>query len=427
MLTTRRIFLGSLVATLALAGKAPAQEMRVLSARRAMKPLFPEPASPLEAFTFNESLPGPVLRVKLGEEVALRLANELETPLALHWRGVRLANAMDGAVPLTQAAIATGGSFDIAFTPPDAGTFLYHPSVRTQAAAQMARGLAGLLIVEEPKPPVVDLDLALLLADWVEPDTSSPRVLANGALDTDPIALAPGARIRLRLASASTRRMMAIGVEGARVQVAAIDGQPCDLFEPVRQTLPLAPGARYDVFFDLPAQENGDTKLLLRGMSGAPDSSRTLVTFTTTGAARPALPPLENLPANPRLPEKIALEKSKRIDLTIEGEATQGWRINGAPATDLPAKPLFAVKRGGPVTLGFINRTAAPQLMHVHGHVLRHMHLLDDGWEPYWRDSVIVPEGRTIRTAFVADNPGKWLIAGGFGVGDGPAGWFEVS
>ena len=51
---------------------------------------------------------------------------------------------------------------------------------------------------------------------------------------------------------------------------------------------------------------------------------------------------------------------------------------------------MLSVKRGTVVTLGFVNKSPAPQLMHVHGHALRHIHLFDDGWEPYWRDSIIV-------------------------------------
>ena len=50
------------------------------------------------------------------------------------------------------------------------------------------------------------------------------------------------------------------------------------------------------------------------------------------------------------------------------------------------------------------------QPIHVHGHVMRQLHLLDDGWEPYWRDTVLVPPGKTVRVAFVADNPGRWMI-----------------
>ncbi len=74
------------------------------------------------------------------------------------------------------------------------------------------------------------------------------------------------------------------------------------------------------------------------------------------------------------------------------------------------AKPLLSVKRGGPVTLTIINRTAFIQQIRLHGHHMRLLHDLDDGWEPYWRDSVLVPAGKTKHVAFVADNPGKWVV-----------------
>jgi FtsP/CotA-like multicopper oxidase with cupredoxin domain len=144
------------------------------------------------------------------------------------------------------------------------------------------------------------------------------------------------------------------------------------------------------------------------------------------------LPAIAPLPSNPALPGAIPLEKARRADLTIEGGPsakgeTAAWRLNGQAAAGLPVKPLFTVKRGTPVSLGFVNKSALPQQMHVHGHAFRQLHLMDDGWEPYWRDSVIAPEGRAVRIAFVADNPGKWMISSGFGAASGPATWFEVT
>ena len=423
---TRRAMMASTAASLLAPPLAKAQEAGTLVARKGALRLLPEPAPESDFISLSDAPFGPVLRIRLGDSLKLRLSNELDAPLALHWRGLRLPNAFDGAPPLTQKPLAKGERFDIAFTPPDAGVFLFHPSVRPQAHAQMARGLAGLLIVEEREPPPIDHDLPCLLADWRE-DESQPWVLVNGSPDPQVLEAPPGARIRIRLASASARRVMAVGLDGARAQVAAIDGQPCGLFEPVRQTLPLAPGGRYDVFFDLPEETGAEAALVLRGMSGAPGLSRPLIAFRTAGPARAPLPPLAPLPANPKLPERIALEKAKRLDLVLAGEPGKSWTVNGQPANEVGAKPVLSVKRGTAVALGFINKSPTPQLMHVHGHALRHMHLFDDGWEPYWRDSVIVPEGKTIRTAFVADNPGKWLIEGGFGAGDGPVAWFEVS
>ena len=80
------------------------------------------------------------------------------------------------------------------------------------------------------------------------------------------------------------------------------------------------------------------------------------------------------------------------------------------------------------MSFGLVNKSLFPQVIHIQGHVVRLLHDLDDGWEPYWRDSVIVPPLRTKHVAFVADNPGKWLVASAImdHFANGLAAWFEV-
>ena len=72
---------------------------------------------------------------------------------------------------------------------------------------------------------------------------------------------------------------------------------------------------------------------------------------------------------------------------------------------------MFSTRRGLPVVLRIENRTPAIQPLHLHGHVMRLLHERDDGWEPYFLDTVQVPEARTIHVAFLADNPGRWAIS----------------
>ena len=76
-----------------------------------------------------------MLRVRRGEELKVRLVNELAAETAIHWHGVRVPNAMDGT-SLTQKPVAPGASFDYRFTPPDAGTFWYRPPIRTRRTAR---------------------------------------------------------------------------------------------------------------------------------------------------------------------------------------------------------------------------------------------------------------------------------------------------
>ena len=167
MNVSRREFLAG-VATLALAGTthrgaaaAGATPLRAApGSARLAPPGYPE--TPL--WGFDGSVPGPVLRVAQGERLARRFINELPQPSTIHWHGIRIANAMDGVPDLTQPPVPPGGDFLYDFVAPDAGTYWYHPHQRTWE--QMARGLYGALIVEEPMPPQVDRDEILLIDDW---------------------------------------------------------------------------------------------------------------------------------------------------------------------------------------------------------------------------------------------------------------------
>jgi len=98
-------------------------------------------------WTYEGTVPGPELRVRQGEPVRITVANKLGEDTTVHWHGIRLPNAMDGVPGLTQKPIRPGDSFVYEFTPPDAGTFWYHPHADT--LQQLGRGLAGSLIVEE--------------------------------------------------------------------------------------------------------------------------------------------------------------------------------------------------------------------------------------------------------------------------------------
>jgi FtsP/CotA-like multicopper oxidase with cupredoxin domain len=86
------------------------------------------------------------------------------------------------------------------------------------------------------------------------------------------------------------------------------------------------------------------------------------------------------------------------------------WTLAGRASTGHDGKPLFTVKRRRTVMLGLVNKTAFAHSMHLHGHHFRLLDRLDDGWKPYWLDTAVVPRMETWRIAFVADNPGKWML-----------------
>src|SRR6185295_5797340 len=126
---------------------------------------------PLDVWAYNAQVPGPVLRVRLGETVRVTFTNRLPQPTTIHWHGVRVPNAMDGVPGVTQPAVQPGESFVYEFTPKDAGTFWFHPHLRS--SEQIERGLFGVLIVEDRAPRPYTRDVVWVLDDWL---------LANGAI-----------------------------------------------------------------------------------------------------------------------------------------------------------------------------------------------------------------------------------------------------
>src|SRR6516225_9643539 len=343
---------------------------------------------------FDGAVPGPPLRLKQGEELNVRLINELAQPTALHWHGVRVSNAMDGVPGLTQAPVNPGTSFDYKIRPPDAGTFWYH----AHTPEQVDWGLYGALVVEEKGVVDADRDVTLVLAIRLPALDPPAFALVNGEVQPD-IAVRAGERLRLRLINATSARGFVLHVAGHAPWVMAIDGQPGEPFLPHEGRLVLAPGGRLDLFLDATASE-GTSAAILSGIGDGISIAR-LVYRPGNGAppVRRRSPPVA-LPSNP-LPPRIDLKDALRVDMNV-GEGTAGAGL-------LPPAPLFGVRRGRPVSLALRNPKTRPAVVHVHGHHFRLLDRLDDGWKPYWLDSLVVAPG-VERIAFVADNPGKWLI-----------------
>ncbi len=435
--------------------ESPGRPFRAAPATARLKP---EPVAATPVWAFDGASVPPVIRIKLGETVRLRVENRTDKPLSLHWHGVRNQNPMDGVGGLTQAPIPPGGDFSYAFIPPDAGSFLIRPLVVGGSSEPSGRGLAGMLVVEEATPPSVDHDLTVLMQDWRLADdgtllpfgqtafaASSGRlgslVTVNGKPVPEAITVRPGARVRLRLANACNARGTRIRFDNLKVYVAAVDGQPTDTFEPLRATLPFPPGTRYDLMLDVATEAGASgsiTALVGNGLA--------LATLTTggepVGGKRAAIGPIGE---NKLLPAEVKLQNAVRRDVVLTGGARLDkdkpaadpvytgdpgkiWAVNGTSgAAGIP--PLFTVKRGQVVVLALRNETAFPQALHLHGHAFRLLHPLDDGWEPYWLDTFQLLEGRTARIAFKADNPGRWALGSTVleRFDTGLWGWFEVT
>ncbi|MEF7440631.1 multicopper oxidase family protein [Paenibacillus lautus] len=118
----------------------------------------------LPVWTFNNSVPGPQIRVKVGDTVKVKLKNELEEPVSIHWHGYPVPNNMDGIPGVTQDAVAAGKEFTYEFKATVPGTYWYHS--HQDSVNQLDKGLYGTLIVEDPNESY-DRDYTLVLDEWM--------------------------------------------------------------------------------------------------------------------------------------------------------------------------------------------------------------------------------------------------------------------
>jgi len=398
-----------------------------------------------DVWAYDGNVPGPMLRVRQGEPVRITVENRLDEDTTVHWHGVRLPNAMDGVPGLTQPPITLGESFTYEFTPPDAGTFWYHP--HANSLQQLGRGLAGALIVEEPEPIAVDRDILWMLADWrlrsdgqiasgfgngMEAAMSGRvgnTVTLNGVVPTDEPVRA-GERIRLRLVNSALARIMRLRFEGHRPVIVAIDGQPCDPHEPEGGRLLLGPAMRIDVILDMQGVPGRRYQVVDDFYDGL---AYWLVHLAYDKGAPVRTHPMDaafRLPRNP-LPDPD-LSTAERHELRLQGGMMGGgamagmggmgmpgmghaaWAVNGTSMTGdghAGMKPLRTLALGRSYVLTLRNETAWWHPMHFHGHSFR---VVDRNGSPaphrQWVDTVLLPPKETVDVAFVADNPGDWML-----------------
>ncbi|MEI7916091.1 MAG: multicopper oxidase domain-containing protein, partial [Mycobacteriaceae bacterium] len=120
---------------------------------------------------YADTVPGPLIRANVGDELVVTLTNGLTKPTSMHWHGLALQNDMDGAVPATPD-IAAGSAFTFKFSVPDAGTYWAHPHV----GVELDTGLYLPLIVDDPKAPAnYDAEWIVMLDDWTDGVGRSPQ------------------------------------------------------------------------------------------------------------------------------------------------------------------------------------------------------------------------------------------------------------
>ncbi|MEB3827548.1 copper resistance system multicopper oxidase, partial [Phormidium sp. CCY1219] len=127
------------------------------------------------AIAVNDSIPGPLLRLREGQTATIQVTNHLQEDTSIHWHGIILPFQMDGVPGLSFAGIKPGETFTYRFPVEQSGTYWYH----SHSGLQEQRGHFGALIIDpkEPDPFEYQKDHVVLLSDWTFEDPH--QVLAN--------------------------------------------------------------------------------------------------------------------------------------------------------------------------------------------------------------------------------------------------------
>lgn len=392
-------------------------------------------------WTYNGTVPGPALRVTQGDRVRVTLINHLPAATTIHWHGLVLPNAEDGVASITQDAVPPGASYTYEFVVRDAGTYWYHS--HQDGIDQVTRGLYGALVVKPAQGPAPDHDYAVALGSL------GGQVAANGRTGELHLAAQPGESVRLRLINAAPGDLTgvpeALTLVGAPYRVVALDGH--DLNQPAMlgpAVLAVGAGQRYDLVFQMPATGQvwlldtaSDTlpgagpdipahKSLLQMLEGlepggVPTHSESITLGTGPAPPVPSfarLPPFDLTTYGTPAPDPLLARTTFDVDKQLVISDDHGFRdgmfqfifmFNGAASPD--AAPIL-VRPGQVVRLRFVNNTDFYHPMHLHGHIFT---VLSKNGQPLTgspvhQDTVLVGPHETWEVAFVADNPGLWML-----------------
>ncbi|WP_210479177.1 multicopper oxidase family protein [Naasia sp. SYSU D00948] len=350
------------------------------------------------------SLPGPELRVAVGDLVEVTLRNEdIEDGVTLHWHGYDVPNGEDGVAGATQDPVLPGESFTYRFVADEPGTYWYH--THQSSAEGIRRGLFGMLVVLPADGILEAVDLTVPLhtfgsSVWLgEADTHRVRETAEGS------------SVRLRFVN-TDQVPHRFRVTGAAFRVVAVDGRDVPGGTEVTDSALRVPaGGRIDVALEVPYD----------GVLVTTDAStRASLALAPEGSDPSALEAPRGLPdldlhaygdrAGLVLPERMTEETLvlDRLPRVFGGLPANAYVVNGAV---FPHIPNIEVTEGQVLKLTVLNRGRDTHPMHIHGHhvlVLSRNGVPATG-APLWLDTFDVEPGDSWEVMLVADNPGIWM------------------
>ena len=380
-----------------------------------------------------------------GQRFAVALANKSGEPTIIHWHGQTPPVRQDGVADTGFEKVIEVGTSRIYDFAPRPGTHWMHSHHGLQEQVLMAAPL----VVRTSEDAAADMqEVTVLLHDFSfrdpaeilagliggkdmkaggamsgmnmagdAPDLNDieyDAFLANDRTLADPavVRVARGGRIRLRLINGATSTAFWIDLGALGGTVVAVDGNPVKSLKVKR--IPMAQAQRVDVILAIPP--GGGAFPILAQREG--DRKRTGIVLATSGAsvakvsakATEIAVPVDNS-MEQRL-QALAPLGTRAADVIHKVELSgammpYSWLMDGRTWTD--RKPL-EVSRGQRVEIELSNGSAMAHPMHLHGHHFQVTALNGTPVSGAIRDTVLVPAKGSVKVAFDADNPGRWLF-----------------
>ncbi len=425
------------------------------------------PSHFISTIGYNGTSPGPVLRMREGKTVTVDVINDTDAAEFVHWHGLLVPSAVDGAEEEGTPAVAAGGRRRYQFTPKPAGTRWYHS--HAMAMGDLHRGSYtgqyGFLMIDSgANPGRYDQEIFLALRDW-EPfytdqyvdmdevgappgpqpersggnpekrhgrDAGQPEkparldTRANGlepvsqvysindkALGAgEPIRVRQGTRVLVHLLNASALENRTIALPGHEFHVLALDGNPVPTPGPAK-VITLGPGERVDAYVEM----NRPGVWIL---GATDDMIRNAGLGVVIEYANQHREP--QWVAQPGVfwdytrfgsPMGLPTERSPHvIDMVFEkipggSRPFNLWTINGKP---YPHEREFVLQQGQRYRINFRNRTDDSHPVHLHRHLFELIDVNGKATRGIMKDTVVVPLYGRVSVDLLADQPGLSLF-----------------
>jgi FtsP/CotA-like multicopper oxidase with cupredoxin domain len=364
----------------------------------------------------NGSYLGPTLRAQRGEQVLMRVTNDLGHTTTLHWHGMHLPAEMDGG---PHSTVPPGGSWSPTWRiEQPAATLWYHPHLHGETAGHVYRGLAGMFLLDDERSGSLPLpndygvdDLPVIVQDKSfdddgQLDASSrafsgigqlgETILVNGT--PTPHHGVRTERVRLRLLNASNARTYGFGLaDEAGFALVGTDGGLLPAPVTTRR-VPLSPGERAEIVVTLQPGQHAVLRSYPVDLGGGRFSQR----FNGGDDAFDVLQlrAADALAPSPQLPRQLAPASDLREE---DAARTRSFELRGR---SINGRKMDMSRIDEVVTLGDTevwevrNAGGTPHNFHVHDVQFRVLTVDGDAPPPALRgpkDTVYVPPGSTVR------------------------------